>query len=31
LIAEENLINYIWPSAIILAGLLLVIRSLRRK
>ncbi len=31
LIAEENLINYIWPSAIILAGLLLVIRSIRRK
>jgi hypothetical protein len=31
LIAEENLINYIWPSALILAGLLLVIRSIRRK
>jgi len=31
LIAEENLINYIWPLALILAGLLLVIRSIRRK
>jgi len=31
LIAEENLINYIWPSALILAGLLLVTRSIRRK
>jgi len=31
LIAAENLINYIWPSALILSGLLLVIRSIRRK
>jgi len=31
LIAEEKLINYIWPSALILAGLLLVTRSIRRK
>jgi len=31
LIAEEKLINYIWPVVLILAGLLLVIRSIRRK
>jgi hypothetical protein len=31
LIAEEKLINYIWPAVLILAGLLLVIRSIRRK
>jgi hypothetical protein len=31
LIAAEELINYIWPSALILAGLLLIGRSLRRK
>jgi hypothetical protein len=31
LIAAEELINYIWPSALIFAGLLLIGRSLRRK
>jgi hypothetical protein len=31
LIAAEELINYIWPSALIFAGLLLICRSLRRK
>lgn len=31
LIAAENLINYIWPSALILAGIYLIIRSITRK
>lgn len=31
LIAAEDLINYMWPSALILAGILLVVRSIRRK
>lgn len=31
LIAAENLINYIWPSALILAGIWLIFRSIRRK
>jgi hypothetical protein len=31
LVAAEDLINYIWPSAFILAGLFLVVRSIRRK
>ena len=31
LVAAENLINYIWPSALILAGLILLIRSITRK
>jgi hypothetical protein len=31
LVAAEDLINYIWPSAIILAGIFLVVRSIRRK
>ena len=31
LIAAENLINYIWPSAIILAGIILIIRSIWRR
>jgi hypothetical protein len=31
LIAAEDLINYIWPSALILAGIVLVARSINRK
>jgi hypothetical protein len=31
LIAAENLINYIWPIVIILAGIWLIIRSVRRR
>ena len=31
LIAAENLINYIWPSAIIIAGVYLMVRSIRRR
>jgi hypothetical protein len=31
LIAEEDLINYIWPSVLILAGIFLVVRSITRK
>ena len=31
LIAAENLINYIWPFALILAGIWLIFRSIRRK
>jgi hypothetical protein len=31
LIAAEDLINYIWPLALILAGIVLVVRSIRRK
>ena len=31
LVSKENLINYIWPSALLLAGVLLIIRSFRRK
>lgn len=31
LLAAENLIEYIWPSVIILAGLFLVVRALTRK
>lgn len=31
LLAAEDLINYIWPSALILVGILMVGRSLRRK
>jgi hypothetical protein len=31
LIAAEDMINYIWPSALILAGILLIGRSLGRK
>jgi hypothetical protein len=31
LIAAENLINYIWPSVIILAGIWLIIRSIKRR
>jgi hypothetical protein len=31
LVAAENLINYIWPAAIILAGIWLIIRSLGRR
>jgi hypothetical protein len=31
LVAAEDLINYIWPSAIILTGIFLVFRSIRRK
>ncbi len=31
LISQENLINYILPSALLLAGVLLIIRSFRRK
>jgi hypothetical protein len=31
LIAAEEYINYIWPSTLILAGILLVGRSLIRK
>jgi hypothetical protein len=31
LIAAENLINYIWPIFLILAGILLIIRSIRRR
>ena len=30
LIAAENLINYIWPAAILLAGIWLIFRSIRR-
>jgi hypothetical protein len=31
LIAAENLINYIWPSVIILVGIWLIFRSIRRR
>ena len=31
LIAAEEYINYIWPSALIIGGIILVVRSLRRK
>ncbi len=31
LLAAEEYINYIWPSALILVGIILVVRSLKRK
>jgi hypothetical protein len=31
LVAAENLINYLWPSALIFAGILLIGRSIRKK